>query len=87
MRKLLLFLVVLMVGCSARYVIPVWKTQYDFDRATAECQQMTGKKITGFAFGNPFIVLGIMGSGAVYNGIVEYKFRSCMKDRGYETED
>lgn len=86
MKKIIL-IVLLLVGCSATYRIPDGRTQTDFDNTVRECQELCGKKVTGFAFGNPIFVAGLIGGGAIYNGVVEYKFRNCMKEKGYEVEE
>ena len=84
--KKLIIAVLLLAGCSANYIIPDGKAQYDFERAKEECQAITGAKLGGFALGNPVFVVAVMGGGAVYNGVVEYRFRNCMHERGFEVE-
>ena len=85
MKKLIL--VLLLMGCSATYRITDGRTQVEFDNTVKECQSISGTKIAGLAFGNPVFVIGALTGGLVYNGVVEYKFRDCMKERGYEVAE
>ena len=83
--KKILFLVILLAGCSAKYVIPDGKTQFDFQTDLKECQDKVGTKRDNLYIGE---YAGIMGIGDdIHNLIVETKFRNCMKEKGYEVQE
>lgn len=87
MKKLIVVVMLCLVGCSATYRIPDGKSQVDFDNTVRECQEISGTKLTGFAFGNPIFVAAMFAGGGIYNTVVEVKFRDCMKERGYDVAE
>jgi hypothetical protein len=87
MKKIILLLLLTVVGCSATYRIPDGKSQADFDNTVRECELISGKKIAGFAIGNPIFVAAMFAGGGIYNAVVESKFRDCMKEKGYEVAE
>lgn len=83
--KKILILVIFIMSCSAKYVIPDGKSQVDFQTAFTECQDKVGTKRDNLYIGE---YAGIMGIGDdIHNLIVETKFRNCMKEKGYEVQE
>jgi len=82
MKKICL-VVLLLVGCSASYVIPDGKTTSDFNDTKHECEQICGTKQDNLLIGDSEIYGALVIGEIIQNSWVEYTFRDCMKARGY----
>lgn len=85
MKRLLCLVLLCLIGCSAKYVIPQGKTQADFQIAFKECQDKVGTKRDNLYIGE---YGGLMGIGEdIHNLIVETRFRNCMEEKDYKVAE
>ncbi|OQB44860.1 MAG: hypothetical protein BWY02_02683 [bacterium ADurb.Bin157] len=85
MKRLLCLVLLCLIGCSAKYIIPQGKTPADFKIAVKECQDQVGTKRDNVYVG-PFAGDMYIGDD-IHNLIVETKFRNCMEEKGYKVAE
>jgi len=85
MKRLLYLVLLCVVSCTTRYVIPQGKTIRDFRLAEKECKVVAGEKLDGVYIGS---AAGDMYIGeTIHNMIIDQRFQDCLVEKGYKVAE